>query len=66
MLRYVVVRPHGDVQVSIMPNKGDGKYQFVNLTKGHICECKFDSVEDAIADLDNRKLKGKVIAYYEL
>lgn len=35
----------------IMKHKTDGKYSFVNLTKGHICPCKFDSIADAMKEL---------------
>lgn len=37
--------------VVIYINRADNKYQFVNLTTGHICACKFDTIEDALYDL---------------
>lgn len=39
--------------VAILPYKGTELYSYVNLTKGHICPCKFESVEAAIEDLNN-------------
>lgn len=55
-MRYLIQKPNGELyEVLILPYKGTNKYSFVNLTKGHICSCTFDSVEDAIFDLENRK-----------
>ena len=34
------------------------------MTKGHVCACRFDTEEDAIADLEEQKLQGKVIKYF--
>lgn len=51
--------------VSIFKNKEDGTYSFINLTKGHICKCKFDSVEAALADMDDRISKGLIKKYSE-
>ena len=45
---YLVTREKDSVIVSIMLNKLDHTYSFVNLTKGHICPCRFASIEDAI------------------
>lgn len=39
--------------VAIMPHKESGLFSFVNMTKGHICPCKFESVEAALEDLKN-------------
>ena len=51
--------------VSIFKNKEDGTYSFINLTKGHICKCKFDSIEAALADIDDRVSKGLIKSYSE-
>lgn len=51
--------------VSIFKNKEDGTYSFINLTKGHICKYKFDSVEAALADMDDRISKGLIKKYSE-
>ncbi len=39
--------------VTILPHKETGKYSYVNMTKGHICPCQFESVEEALDDLKN-------------
>lgn len=63
---YLVRRPKDDVVVCIMKNRADNKFHFVNLTKEHICPCGFDSVDEALNDLDDYKKIGKVIEYYKL
>lgn len=60
---YKVVRPEDIVYVSILRNKNDGTYSFINLTKGHICPCRFLSEEEALQDLEEQKQKGKVVSY---
>ena len=63
---YLVQRKSGNVMVSIMRNKSDNTYSFVNLTKGHICSCRFNSIEDAVKDMDEKILNGEVTGYFEL
>ena len=63
---YLVQRTNGNVIVSIMRNKSDNTYSFVNLTKGHICPCRFDSVEDAVKDIDEKILNGESVGYFKL
>ncbi len=63
---YLVQRTNGNVIVSIMRNKSDNTYSFVNLTKGHICPCRFDSVEDAVKDIDEKILNGEIVGYFKL
>lgn len=63
---YFVKRRKGDVVVSIMLNRMDNKYHFVNITYNHICTCAFDSVQDAINDMDNLKKNGKILDYYKI
>lgn len=33
------------------------------MTKGHICSCVFNSIDDALKDIENRKEKGLLIDY---
>jgi hypothetical protein len=47
-----------------MRNKSDNTYSFVNLTKGHICPCRFDSIEDAVKDMDEKILNGEIVEYF--
>lgn len=63
---FVVKRQHDKVIVTIMKNKSDGTYSFINLTKEHICPCKFNSIDDALKDMDRLKDCGKIINYFEL
>ena len=61
--RLRVVRSKDTVEVLLLKHKISGEYSFVNLTKGHICPCKFKSVEEALKDLNNYIKKGKVLSY---
>lgn len=60
---FFVKRPQDSVIVSIMMNRMDGKFHFVNLTKSHICPCAFDTVDDAINDMKKLKTEGKIISF---
>ena len=63
MTKWEVVRPKDTVIVTILRNKSDNTYLFVNLTKEHICSCRFNSIGDALHDMDERIKKGTVISY---
>lgn len=64
MRRFYVKRTSGgDCEVLLCKHKGTEQYSFVNLTKGHICPCKFDS-EDAA--LDDMRQSTNVINFYEI
>jgi hypothetical protein len=45
----------------LLQNKEDKTWTYINLTKQHICPCKFKTYEDAIQDLNTRK--NKVLEY---
>lgn len=66
MTRYLVKRPKDTVEVLILPNKDGSGYQYINLSKGHICPCKFATQKEAVADLFKEIDKGKVISFCEL
>lgn len=66
MKKWLVKRPHDEVIVTIMKNKSDASYSFINLTKEHICPCRFNSVNDALRDMDRLKDSGKIIDYLKL
>lgn len=66
MTAYKVVRPKGTVYVVVWYDENTGKYSFINLSKNHICKCRFDTIEEAIADLEKYKKLGKVIEYKEV
>lgn len=51
-----VYRKDGSIRkVSIMKDRNTGKFCFVNLTSLHVCKCRFETFEDAIADLKMRE-----------
>lgn len=62
MIKFLVTRPKDKVIVYLMKNKLEDSYSYVNITKGHICPCKFSSIESAIEDITYIK-KGKIIKY---
>lgn len=63
---YLVTREKDSVIVSIMLNKLDHTYSFVNLTKGHICTCRFATFEDAIKDMAEKKDSGEIVDYINI
>lgn len=63
MIKYLVIRPKDKVIVGIMKHKEENKYSFINLTKNHICPCKFGSPVEALEDMDKLKSQGKIISY---
>ena len=63
---FRVVRPKDTVEVAIIKNKNDNTYSYVNLTKEHICPCRFDSIEKALQDMDDLIKRNKIIEYYEI
>ena len=48
---------------TIMQHKFTKKYSFVNITKGHICSCVFDTQEEALKDLHNKYVNKEIAAY---
>lgn len=63
---FRVFKPSGTVDVLILKHKGTNEYSFVNLTKGHICPCRFQSLDEAIADLEQQKNDRKIFNYWIL
>ena len=61
--KIIVVRPKDIVTVLLLKHKNTNEYSFVNLTKGHICPCRFKSIDEAIKDLEERKNSGNIINY---
>lgn len=66
MRKWLVKRPNDKVIITIMKNKCDGTYSFINLTKEHVRPCKFNSIDDALKDMNRLKDCGKIINYFEL
>lgn len=63
---YLVIREKGNVVVAIMFSEYNGSYHFVNLTKDHICECEFETIWDAIDDMQNKKDNGEIIDFIKI
>lgn len=66
MTRYIVKRPKDTVEVLILPNKDGSGYQYVNLSKGHICPCKFETEYMAVMDMMNKVESGEIESFEEL
>ena len=62
-MKLRIERVDCELDVLLLKNKLDRTYSFVNLTKGHICPCRFKSESDAIEDLKNdaRVVRWKII-----
>lgn len=63
---FCVKKERRNVIVAIMFSRHDKKYHFVNITKDHICECGFDTVELAIQDMEIKKKNGELIDYFQI
>lgn len=63
---YKITRITDIVYVTILKNKIDNTYSFVNLSKEHICPCKFKSENDALKDLRQQFEEGKIVAVDEI
>lgn len=61
--KFRIYKPSGTVDVILIKHKGTQEYSFVNLTKGHICPCRFKTFEEAIADIEDRMKNGKILSY---
>lgn len=63
MRRFVITRTDDVVEVLLLPHKDGKGFSYVNLTKGHICPCIFETEEDAINDM---RLKSNIHNVIEL
>ena len=59
-MKITVTRTDGVIKVLLLPHEDGSGYSYVNLTKGHICPCKFRTIEEALQDMDK---KPNVIKY---
>lgn len=59
--KYKVIREDGTFLIYLMRHKGTETYSFINMTKGHICPCVFNSIKEAEEDFKNYKNIIKVI-----
>ncbi|MCM1295144.1 MAG: hypothetical protein NC311_06355 [Muribaculaceae bacterium] len=49
-----VRRKTDEVDILLAPHKDGSGYSYVNLTKGHICACKFKTIDEALRDMMER------------
>ena len=61
--RILVEKENEIIHVLLLKHKNTDKYSYVNLSKGHICKCVFDSIEDALEDIEERKKKKLLVNY---
>lgn len=54
---YIKVKRHNrpDCIVMLCQDRRTKKWCFVNLSTEHVCFCRFDTIDDALEDLDVRK-----------
>ena len=64
--RFLVERPKDIVEVWLVRNKDGSGFQFVNISKGHICPCKFEGFGQAVTDMSKLKSEGKIISFTRL
>ncbi|AND75348.1 hypothetical protein FDH01_gp274 [Acinetobacter phage vB_AbaM_ME3] len=61
-MKLEITRTDGIVEVMILRNKNDNTYSYINLTKGHICPCRFNTIDEALDDL---KTYPKVVSWQQ-
>ena len=65
MTIIIVNKPNGDSYICLlMQHKISKEWSFVNLTKQHICPCKFKTYDEAIEDLENHVKDGKIVSWH--
>lgn len=63
---YSVTRKdNSTVLTTILFDEGERAFRFVNITRNHICPCKFKSLDEALSDLEEKVKEGSVL-HYEL
>lgn len=63
---YSVTRKdNSTVLTTILFDEGEMAFRFVNITRNHICPCKFKSLDEALSDLEEKVKEGSVL-HYEL
>lgn len=59
MIKFIGEKENGTViEFLLLPRKDVSRYQFVNLTRGHICPCEFNTIEDAVEDVKKYPYKS--------
>lgn len=65
-LFVVTKNDNSQVRVLLLKFKDMDEYAFVNITKGHICNCRFNSISAAIVDMQTRVCNGLIKGYDEI
>ena len=59
MIKFIGEKENGTViEFLLLPRKDVARYQFVNLTRGHICPCVFNTIEEAVEDVKKYSYKS--------
>ena len=71
MVRYIQAkvskkRKHIKRTILLIPTKDGTKWQYINLTKGYICPCQFDSREEALKDFVKFANKFSKVEFEEM
>ena len=51
----VIRRNRPDCIMMLCKDRNTKKWCFVNLSTEHVCACRFDTIDDAIADMEKRE-----------
>ena len=52
--------------ILLMPTKDGTKWQYINLTKGYICPCQFDTRQEALLDFVKYSSKFYRVEFEEM
>ena len=63
---YKKETPNEKKVILLMPTKDGTKWQYVNLTKGYICPCQFDTREAALNDFVKYAPKFHKVEFEEM
>lgn len=64
--RLVIERDKDKVVMLLLPNKDGRGYQYINLTKGHICPCVFPTMSAAFEGLKKFQNLKKIKSWEEI
>ena len=64
LLKIIVEKENETLEVLLLKHKNNNSYSYINITKGHICQCVFSSIEEALGDIEERKQKKLLIDYH--
>lgn len=59
MIKFIGEKENSEiVEFLLLPRKDISQYQFVNLTRGHICPCQFNTIDEAVEDVKKYPYKN--------